>query len=309
VKWSKRSGDAWAVSVALAGVLLVALCRAPLGKSFSRVKDGAAAYLLPGVEQTYVASLGYRSALADLIYGHILVSYGLHFQRGRLFEHVGDYLDVVNRLDPKFRAPYWYADTLLTLQPQAPPESFYRRARAIQERGLRNLPYDQELWSSSGQFLAYLAPAHLRDPAEKDEFRRTGAQHLLQACNLIGSNGNIPYHCVTAAKLLNREGQIGAARDMLVRLQTMSDDPKLQELAAAYLAQIAGQEERLKATASNQRFRDEWHSDLPLSPRVEMGVLGPRFDPASCAGLPRNDTSRCATSWRDWSELQATSQP
>ncbi|RYZ02898.1 MAG: hypothetical protein EOO73_29695 [Myxococcales bacterium] len=309
MKWSSRAADALGLGLALAGALVVGLCRAPLAKSFSEVKEGAAAYLLPGVEQTYVGSLGYRSAMADVIYGHVLVSYGLHFQRRRLFEHVGDYLDVINRLDPTFRAPYWYADTLLTLQPQAPPESFYRRARAIQERGLRNLPYDQELWSSSGQFLAYLAPGRLSNPAEQEEFRRAGAQHLMQACNLIGSNDNIPYHCVTAARLLNREGQVGAARDMLVRLQNMSEDPKLQELAAAYLSQIAGQDERMKLAAVQQRFRDEWQADLPLSPRVEIGALGPRFDAAACAGLRPSEPSRCATSWRSWGKLHGSSQP
>jgi len=137
----------------LLGALSIQRWRPGLAADFHVVKTRSDAYLLPPVDQTYVASLGYRSAVADLIFGHVLVAYGLHFQEKRLFEHVGDYLDVVNRLDPKFRDPYRFADTLLTLQPEVPPLDFYRRARQIQERGLKELTNDQELWSTAGHHL------------------------------------------------------------------------------------------------------------------------------------------------------------
>jgi hypothetical protein len=299
---SSKVGDALAALLALLAVALIGWQRPWLASTFVRVKDNSDAYLLPGVEQTYVASLGYRSALADLIYGHVLVSYGLHFQDKRLFEHVGDYLDVINRLDPKFRAPYWYADTLLTLQPKAPPQAFYRKARQIQERGLRELPYDQELWSASGQFLAYLAPPQLTDPAEKDDFRRAGARHLVQACNLVGSNDAIPYHCVTAARLMTQLGNVSAVREFLERLQSMSDDPKLQELAGGYLSQVAGQQAQVEAAERRERFLKRARATLPHSPRVELSALGPGFDPAACAGLERADRGACVSSWRSFSQ-------
>jgi hypothetical protein len=283
-----------AAALGLAAVWLVNLERDRLGTSFQHIKENADAYLLPGIEETYVASLGYRSALADLIYGHVLVSYGIHFQENRLFENV------VNRLDPKFRAPYWFADTLLTLQPKPPPIEFYRKARQIQERGLAALPLDQALWSAAGQYLAYLAPTNLTDPAEQEEYRRTGARYLMQACNLVGSNDAIPYHCVTAAQLLNKDGNRQAIRNFLERLVTVSDDPAIQGLALAYLKQAIGEQARAEAEARQERFRSKWHGDLALSPRVEIGAIGPGFDPASCAGLQRADTPDCASSWTRW---------
>jgi hypothetical protein len=306
VKSSSRA-DITALALILVAALLIGWKRAPLAQSFGKVKEGADALLLPGVEQTYVASLGYRSALADLIYGHVLVSYGLHFESKRLFEHVGDYLDVINRLDPKFRAPYWFADTLLTMQPKTPPLAFYRKAREIQERGLKNFPYDQELWSASGQYLAYLAPGRLTDPKEQKEYREAGARNLMHACNLVGSNDNIPYHCVTAAKLLNEQGNLSAVRDFLERLQTMSDDPRIQELAGGYLARVAGEQAQAVAANRQQRFRTKWHADLGLSPRVEAGAVGPGFDPAACAGLQRADAPECVSSWARWGALEDAS--
>jgi hypothetical protein len=309
VRWSRN--DLVALVVALVGMFALGSQRASLGARFSAVKDGSQAFLLPGVEQTYVASLGYRSAVADLIYGHVLVSYGLHFQRKRLFEHVGDYLDVITRLDPQFRAPYWFADTLLTLQPKAPPQESYRKARQIQERGLAQFPHDQALWSASGQFLAYLAPTHLTDPGEREDFRRAGARHLLQACNLISSNDAIPYHCVTAARLLDQEGGNRAAIvSFLERLQAMSDDPAIQAMAGSYLSRVAGVEAQAAAAARQARFRARWKEDLALSPRVESAAVGPSFDAAACAGRPGLNHQPCATSWAAWGALeQAPTQP
>ena len=275
-----------ALAIALA-TWLVGTQRAGLATNYAAVEGASDAYLLPQADQAYVASLGYRSALADLIFAHVLVSYGLHFQDKRLFVHVGDYLDLINRLDPKFRAPYWFADTLLTLQPEAPPLDFYRKARQIQERGLKELPNDQELWSAAGQFLAYLAPTHLSDPEEKAEYKRTGATYLMRACNLIGSNENIPHHCVTAANLLNESGNRDAAQRFLERLLTMTDDPDVQELALAFLKRTMGEGAQAAVKRRQAQFQAKWHADLALSPRVEIGSLGPGFDAAACAGSDR----------------------
>lgn len=299
MRWSR--GDGGAVALALVGALLVMSQRAHVVAEHGRAKEQGSAFLLPPPDQVYVASLGYRSAVADLIFGHVLVSYGLHFQRRQLFEDVGDYLDVINRLDPQFRAPYAIADTLLTMQPKAPPVRLYRRAREIQERGLAQFPFDQALWSSSGQFVAYLAAGQMKDPAERREYEATGAKYLMRACDLIGSNEAIPYHCVVAATLLTAQGSREAARQFLERVLTVSDDPSLAKIAGGYLQRIYGEQARAEVTARQARFTNAWHADLPSSPRVELSSLSPRFDPAVCAGLSTASRAGCWTSWREWS--------
>lgn len=307
---SSSRQDLVSVFVALLSGWLLASLRPGLASDFIRVKSNSDAYLLPSVQQTYVASLGYRSALADLILGHVLVSYGLHFDAKRRFEHVGDYLDVINELDPKFRTPYALADTLLTLQPKAPPIESYRKARAIQERGLRELPTDQALWSTAGQFLAYLAPEQLKDEAEKREYKQAGARYLMRACELVGSNEQLPYICVTAAYLLKADGKGVAARQFLERFLAATDDSHLQDLAGGYLLRIAGEQAQADAKARLRRFSDAWHADLPFAPRVEVTSLAPRFDPADCAGLERARTAECASSWAAWAgETAAASSP
>ncbi len=306
---SSSAGRWLSALLALAAAWLIAVQRPDLAYRYHDVRSKSDAYLLPDVEQTYVASLGYRAALADLIFGHVLVSYGLHFQENRNFEYVGEYLDVINRLDPKFRDPYRFADTLLTLQPREVPESFVRKARQIQERGLRALPYDQELWSTAGQFQAYLAPSRLKDEQERNEFRLAGARALMRACDLVGSNDAIPYHCITAAKLLDQHGDREAITGFMQRVLTVTDDPRIHEIATGYLRRVMGERVQEQVSARQERFKRAWQADMPFVSRVEIGAVGPHFDSGACAGSARASRG-CATSWAAWaSEQEAAGAP
>jgi len=288
-----------ALSIALIGGL-----RSGLAERFAQVKVKADTYLLPSAETALVGSLGYRAALADFIFAHVLVSYGLHWEEKRLYESVGDYLNVINTLDPKFRDPYLFADTLVTLQPKEVPFAYYERARHIQERGLKELPYDQELWLTAGQYLAYIVAPRLKDAAKAEEYRHNGARDLMHACELIGSNENIPYHCVTAANLLNEEGSRDAARSFLERMLASTEDPEVRGIALNYLRRVDGEADRARAQRREQRLLQAQIRDgLVTWPRVELDALGPGWDTARCAGLASFDDVACANSWRRLAEL------
>jgi hypothetical protein len=243
-------------------------------------------------------SLGYRAAAADLIFGHVLVAVGIHMTEKRLFEFAGHYLETINELDPKFRDPYRLSDAILTLQTVRVPEEMYRQARAIVLRGTRELPYDQELHLSGGQFLAYLASSGLTNPREIEAFRQEGARLLARACELIGTNENVPYHCITAAMLYSEAGNRAASQAFLERFLTVVDDPSLRRLAEAKLAQL-GASSQSESQRHYQRLLELWQPDLPFVTRVEINSLGPRFDPAACAGLARAGSAECGTSFRE----------
>jgi hypothetical protein len=280
-------------------VLLVARARGPLLEANERAATARDVYALPPPEQTLVLSLGYRAAAADLIFGHVLVGAGTHLSEKRLFEFAGDYLQTVNALDPKFRAPYRYADGIITLQAVKVPDSMLRQARDILLRGTRELPYDQELWNSAGQYLAYLAPGWLSDPTEARAFREEGARLLVRACELIGMNDQIPHNCITAAALFSNAGDKAATRDFLTRLLDVIDDPGLRALAEGRLQQLDGESAVLQSRSRLERFNRLRAADLPFSPRTELQALGPRFDPASCAGKPPPPgDEHCSTSFR-----------
>jgi hypothetical protein len=291
VRWS--SADLRAVGGIVVGALLMVSQRSHLAGQHQRMTATHDVYLLPPAEQTLVLSLGYRAAAADLIFGHVLVSAGIHLAEKRLFEYAGLYFDAINTLDPTFRDPYRYADALLTLQAVAPPEEMYRQARRILLRGTEEFPYDQALWSAAGQFLAYLAPPQLKDKREAEAWRQEGARLLARACELIGSNENIPYQCVTAAALYGEAGKSEASRAFLQKLLVVSDDPELQRTARAQLAAMG-------VHAQDLRVEQLRRQDLPFVSRAAFAVLGPRFDAAACSGKPQKGSDdACATSLRD----------
>lgn len=284
----------WRSLVALGlGLVTLALARPGLVAAHQRITSQHDAYLLPPAEQTRLMSLGYRAALADLIFGHVLVSAGLHLSEKRLFEFADLYLEAVAELDPKFRDPYRYADALLTLQSVQVPEDMYRKARKLLLRGTREFPYDQALWASAGQFMAYMAPGQLHDANEAADFKREGARLLARACELIGKNENIPHHCVTAAALFSEAGNRASAQAFLEKLLVVSDDPEIRAMANAQLAAMG-------VKAHTQRFEQLRREDLPFVSHEGLAALGPRFDPAACAGKRDRDADdACATSFRE----------
>lgn len=285
---------------------LIGLVRPKLAADFARVKLTTDVYALPSPDQAIVASLGWRAAMADLLYAHVLVSYGLHIQEKRRFEFVGNYLDTINALDPKFAAPYRYADTLLTLGSVKPREEDYRKARQILERGMDELPFDTALWNTAGQFMAYLAPSQLSDPKEGQEWKLAGARRLARACELVGKNENIPFHCITAAGIFSRAGEREATAQFLEKVLAVVDDPEIRALALGYLAKSVGERERDELQWRLDRFVGVWGNDLPFASKDLLLIVGPPFDPAACAGLPARLEPGCAASWRTWGERLRT---
>jgi hypothetical protein len=302
---ARRHGVALALVLAASSVLVIGRLREPLIARLQAVESKSDDYLLPPTQQTVSASLGYRSALADLIYAHVLVSYGIHFQEQHNFEFVGNYLDTVNALDPQFRDPYRFADTLLTIQPAAVGEASYRKAREILERGLKALPYDTELWSSAGQFMAYIAAPRFADETVAAEWRLEGARKLARACELVGNNENVPYHCINAATLLSEAGEQAAMTKFLNRFLLVNDDPQVRSMAIAALRRSAPQADQ-GLQERQARLNAAWGKDLQFVTRSALFVLGPPTDAARCAGLQRSDDIACASSWRAWTELQDT---
>ncbi|MGC4088806.1 MAG: hypothetical protein QM756_13080 [Polyangiaceae bacterium] len=297
------SGAARLISLALLGVsaLGIHLLQPPLAETFAEARRKNDAYYLPGPDITRLMSLGYRAALADVIFAHVLVSHGLHFQEKRRYEFVANYLDTITQLDPSFREPYRLADTLITMQPTAPLLDDYREARRIEARGLEAFPYDQELWLIAGQFLAYIG-ANQMPPGEREAWRLDGAQKLARSCELIGSNQSVPHHCITAAALFNEAGKRDLVRGFLERVLAISDDPEIQRIAGSYLGRVVNDAERDRVDQRNKRFRSLWQRDMTFVSRETITLLGPIFDPARCAGLDATETTACITSFRTWGE-------
>jgi tetratricopeptide (TPR) repeat protein len=284
----------------------VASVRAPLAAMERRVKETSDVYFLPPPEHVAALSMGYRSALADVLWAHVLVSQGLRMMEKRRFENLTRLLDSINELDPTFRDPYLYADALITLQVGETPREEVLKAREILERGARNRPLDGEVWLALGQFVAYVAPgSYLTDAEEKKRWRIEGAKMLARAAELSGPDSEIGWQAIGGASILARAGERDAAIRFLERALAVADDEELKQHIAGKLAALVED----KLAEAYKRRQDELRKlrekDLPFVGRTRFLVLGPPFDAALCAGGERRDDPRCATSWPDWAERLA----
>ncbi len=316
MKWRDRSPrrrrETFALALlALLGVLGALGARWQLVPRYDALRVKTDVYSLPSPEQTVVMSLGYRAALADMLYVGVLISYGQHIQERRAFEFVGEYLTTVAELDPKFAEPYRFADTFVILQSKKPTLADYQLARRLFERGLEELPNDGQLWLTAGQYVAYLAPPHLGDPELFKAWRLDGARIMARACELVGSNENLPYQCITAATLYSNHGELEASERFLERVLAVNDNPEIQELALGYLSSRLAEGARARVEARFSRLNTAQAADLPLVSKDRWLVLGPPFDAAAsagrCDGSERGVTAApgesapeavCATDWR-----------
>ncbi len=289
--------------VLVLGVVLVRATRARLAEICKRTVERHDVYALPQPERVVTMSLGYRAALADLLFAHVLVESGLHLQERRRFETVADYLFAITTLDPKFATPYRFADTLITLQVGQPSLRDYERTRELLRRGLKELPFDTELWLTAGQFMAYLAPGHIEKLAgaqQAEDWRLEGARTLARSCELVGSNEAVPYHCVTAARLLGQAGEREAVIRFVERILAVNDDPAIHAQALRSLSRVVGEEQREQITRRSERVDRLRAEDLPFVGKNRYLSLGPPFDPFLCLDPAQSKKARCATSFIEY---------
>ena len=269
--------------------------RPPLNAAYLGTKNQVDVYTLPPNGQLNAMSIGYRSALADMIFAHLLVSAGIHFQEKRGFELAANYVEAVNALDPAFELPYRMADGLITLQAKPVSVEAYRQTRRILERGMAQFPYSQAIWTSAGMFLAYLGATGNITGDELADWKLAGGRALARSCELAGSKEPPPKQCIMAAGLLTKGGEAAAARQFIERMLALNDDPEVRRFMGALLEQKVGAEERERLRERREQFKRTWVADLPFISRGAALAIGPRWDSAACAG-----GTACATSWRAW---------
>jgi hypothetical protein len=295
-------GTALTAALVLAGVVVLAFVRAPLFQRNKRLRETTDAYMLPPPRELIVLSLGYTSALADLLWSHTMVSQGLHMEQKRRYESVATMLEAIIALEPTYRDPYLFTDTLITFQMGTTTPEDARRARAILEIGAENRPLDGELWLGLGQFVAYIAPgSYLTDPDEQARWRVDGAHMLAHAADL--GDDAARWQAMAGASILTKAGERDAALRFLRRGIAVAEDPALKESLQAHLLHLLGEQRDESFRRIDGNVIAQRRADLPQVSRTQYMLLGPPHDAAACAGAGHDDELACATSFRDWERL------
>jgi tetratricopeptide (TPR) repeat protein len=288
----------------------------PARAQHRELKETTEAYLLPPPRQVKVMSLGYRSALADVLWANVLVTAGLRLSERRRFDVAVNYLDAINELDPSWRDPYKMATSLITMQTKEAGIDQVRAARRILERGVRERPTDAELWLILGQFVAWIVPASYleHDPELAAEWKRDGAQYLQRAAELAPGDQSIQWQTLGAGRIFGEIGDIERAAEMYTTILATTEDPELRTRVLGQLealdrkhAESAGKLRRFQARKRKQRFLELVVESYPgtLPSETKALLLGYPRDPAACAGGARSvnaSSPACSGSWVEWAE-------
>ncbi len=283
------------VCVAAAGVHFT---RERMNRATYKLKETDDIYPFPEPKQLKTLSLGYESALADLLWAKLKVEYGLHWSEKREFVNIPNYFDAILELEPGYPQVFEYADTFLVYRPLRGTEKDARLARAYLERGTRERPYDPNAWLSLGRYLAYLSRTFLTSQKEIDVWRADGARALMRGVELGGDSST----ALSAVSILTRGGETKAAIASLQRALAITDDPSARKAIEAKLDDLGAKKEREDADRAVKLIEPLWRTQARGLPYAAVLLMWPAPDPRLCAGIggsPRTpqQTRECARGW------------
>jgi hypothetical protein len=288
------------VLVALSAVCISSV-RSRVADAHAHAKEASDINLLPPPKEVAILSMGYRAALADVLWSHVLVGQGLRTMDRRRYDTVADMIDTINELDPQFRDPYLMSDALINLQVTAAQREDIDRTRIIVERGTRNRPLDPEIWRTAGQFVAFTGPGtFIKDPAERTAWRHDGAMMLARAAEIGGDVGQAGWSAVASASILTRQGARDAAIRLLRRTRAVTQDEELLERIQVQLRTLEGEQKVEAYRKRQEELLQMSRRDLPFVGKTTLDILGPPFDTAYCAGGKSETDKRCAITWKSW---------
>lgn len=192
-------------------------------------------YYYPPAEWLPALSLGYRAALADLLWCRSLVYFGEGVSRRVAVRHVFDYTDALLALDPDFRAPYRWVTTAISFRPAGLDVDEALRAARYVERGVERWPEDGQLRWELGAYLRFDVAPLVPDPARKQAVLERAAPHLAAAARL---GAGPAWLALTSSSLLERLGQTQQALKHLEEMHALVGDDQVRAEIAARIAAL-----------------------------------------------------------------------
>lgn len=290
----------------LLALVLVGLASAARGTRLVAVESHRGAqryedvYYLPMAHLLPLLSLGYRDALAVLIWCKSLVYFGEEIGHEGEVQHVFDYTDAVLALDPDFRSAYRWVATAAIYRPVAVSIDSGLRAAGYLERAVKRWPHDGELRWDYGSLLRFeLAPLET-DPARKRALLEKAAPHLEAAARM---GAGPPWLAINSVDLMNKLGRTEQAIRHLEELRHTVRDPQVKSEIEERLQGLRAQTYAEAARSAEAQFERTWQSSYPyLSPGLFLFVgermLGEASGASAAGAWPRVDAGSGAPSGR-----------
>lgn len=261
----------------LAALLLAAVTSLVGQRAFSirsSMTPESERYYLPPPIWLKVFSMGYREALADLVWIKGVIYFGSihnseyyteHNLKGDLAKGTGfenysvNYIDTVTRIDPKFRGAYYKGGTLTLYHKGAITRESVNQAIEIAKRGVEHFPDDGELAFALGFLYYHEAPPYAHSEEEKIRFENEGIRWLRRSAILPGAP---PYADTLSATLISKAGindvVIQHLRTLLLQETNEETRRTLEFQLRRALGEAAEQDIELA-----RKLRERWKEDMP----------------------------------------------
>jgi tetratricopeptide (TPR) repeat protein len=220
-------------------------------RKFAAAQTYEDVYYLPPPDYLVLGSLGYRAALADLIWMKALVYYGEELIHRGDVSHLYRYGDAMIALDPDFKRVYrWIASSALYRTGDVKLEDGHAAIRYL-ERAIKRFPDDGELAWELGATYTYELPSMLPLGPERDAARRKGLDYLEAA---VLRNAGPPWLVLQTASELQALGRREQAIRHLEDVYAVASDLNVKQ-------QIEQQLIRLRSASYAEALRRA-HDDL-----------------------------------------------
>ena len=292
------SRSVWApLLVAFLGIVAIARVQPGLAANVHKLHQRDDAFYLPPPANLKLMTLGHHAAATDLLWALIILENGQHWVERRPFKTVSRYVDEIIEMEPDFQNIYLYVDTIVLFTYGGANEDDARAVRRYLERGIKERPYDPDVWLHYGQSIAFFCTSFLKDEAEIDRWRTDGAHAIMHAVEL----GAAADRSLAATTILEK-AQDAEVTDRVARVYALTDDPETRRQILGKLTRYKGD---FAPTIAIDAIEREWRERWPFLSRGQALLVGPERPPDACAGAQSYASAECP---RDWADFIATRQ-
>lgn len=221
-------------------------------------------YYLPPPDWLEVMSLGYRRALADLIWLRALVYFGDEFMNEGEVKHVHNYGESMLKLDPDFRRVYSWVGVAGVYTPKGSPPEFIEQAVDVLRRGVERFPDDGELaWDAGATIMYELLPHLPKDEPSRARLEAEGNEHMMAAARL---GAGPDWLVITNATALRKLGENDRELRHLEEMYALVRDPEVKAEIEVRLSQLRDEAYAEAFRRANEEFEERRIAEFPYMP-------------------------------------------
>jgi hypothetical protein len=245
--------------------------------------------LAPTERSAPFLSLGYREAMADVVYVRAMAYFG---GEGTTSAGLRRQIQAIAALDPQFEEPMSWGSLAMQSLTMAPTQDDYLAVAQILEAAMVRFPDNYRLPLRAGEIYALRLTSG--DPAQVRRWKERGHALLARAVRLPEAPPNLgTFVAHLGTQLGQREQAIRDLRELILYTTDLKARDRLVKKLAT-LTEVDAASLAFELDREAARFKTAWDRDRPELPASMYVLAGPPiapwFDPATLAGddeLPR----------------------